>query len=141
MSIRDLRVRLNPRKWPGAPYVTRVRPANLGVTVDQGKFVVNSVDRMAKGRGFAVFEADCHSKYPEIAAYGAGEVLIGPSERSLHLDESAESELTRITLPRKYDSWNIMAEGGRYSVRVIVWENRRGRKWAYQKEEEDDVPA
>jgi hypothetical protein len=100
------------------------------ITVEQGKFRLSSVDIIGQGDGFLILEADCHSKYPWVGAMlsdGPPEVLIweepageGEPTRSLHLDETTE-KITRIVLPDYTAGWQVMTDGGRYTIRIVAF--------------------
>ena len=98
--------------------------------VAQGRFRLSCVDMVTGGLDFMVLEADCDSKYP-------GEVLVSywgdrrppdvlvfhdPERPSLHLDETTD-QVTVITLPERTAGWQVMAEGGRYTVRIVAWKH------------------
>ena len=105
-------------------------------TVEQGQVTVNSVDLIAWGRKFRVFEIDVQQKYPELMGYGGRDVLISVSDDTPGGSERKHLLPTRITLdvPRGWES--IPEHKGRYSMRFGFYRPRKRRKLLWQREDE-----
>ena len=102
------------------------------IKVEQGRFVVSSVDVRYATRDLLVLEADCDSKYPGHVslAWGGPEGprvdIWGDDERSIGLDESTDLPTT-ITLPKYVDDWTLVTDARRYTVTIVAY-NRKHRK-------------
>lgn len=111
------------------------------ISVRPGRFRIGSVDVIRATKSLLVLEADCNSKYPGDcqvwSAFGdhGPEVIIWPGERSLRLDEGTD-EQTVITLPAYADDWVILAEGTRYTVRIVAYDPGGRRRPAWRAKEE-----
>jgi len=107
-------------------------------TVEQGQVTVNSVDLVARGRKFRVFEIDTHEKYPELIGYGGRDVHLMMSERTPahHREGREDLPATRITfgVPEGWEP--LHEEHGRYSMRFGFYKPRRKRKLLWQREDE-----
>lgn len=76
-----------------------------------------------------VFEIDLMSKYPGdiITWRGPGSQIgvdIHPGERTLEVDDKASGPTTFV-LPLESMDWILVAEGSRYTVRVIAYRVER----------------
>lgn len=95
----------------------------MKVDVKQGKFIITDIWVTAEGDGFLALEADCQSKYPDWGGTAGRTIFVIPGEGALHLDDGTD-EMTSVTLPEEYKGWEVMMEGGRYSLRIVAWKNQ-----------------
>lgn len=109
-----------------------------GVSVQQGRFRLGTVDIVHASRNMVAIEVDCDSKYPgELSAWGRldGRMEVevyADSERSLRLDESTD-EVSAVTLPWPVtDKWFVLADGARYTVQIVAYRHGRRRRTAWQ---------
>lgn len=108
-------------------------------TVEQGQVTVNSVDLVAKGRGFRIFEIDVREKYPELLGYGGNYVDLMMSEHTpaSHREGREELPAARITfgVPK---GWEPLHEtSGRYSMRFGFYRPGK-RRDLWQREDEGE---
>lgn len=103
--------------------------------VEQGQIIVEDVSVVYNRRNLLVAEVDCHSKYPEIAAYGGNEVMLMAGEYTLKCDR--EALFTRIVLPARVVGWRVNAYAGRYTVTITAFpEPKRRPVSVWQRKEE-----
>jgi len=93
--------------------------SEVEVGVVQGVIAINSVGVVRKDRGLLVVEADCHSKYPEIAGYAGPTIYVGASEHTLKKRDTITH--SAIVLPDYTKGWEVMAEASRYTIRIVAW--------------------
>jgi hypothetical protein len=115
-------------------------PRDCRVTVTPGQIAVSTVDMTASGPGFAVFEADCDSKYPEamtiLSADGVPELWLYAGERTLRPVPGTDKP-TIITLPGWTAGWTATGEATRYTALVVAWRpGGRRPAWAEAEQEE-----
>lgn len=98
-----------------------LRPGQIRVDDDAVAHVIDHDD-------VHVFEIDLVSKYPgEIVTWSTGGTLgvdIHPGERTLQVDDKASGPTTFV-LPLESMDWILVAEGSRYTVRVIAYRVER----------------
>ena len=124
---------------------------NPEITVTQGAFTLASVHVLVAVKDVLIIEADCVSKYPGDIAVSSGslgpQVMIVPGERSLKLDDryvhpgqggAERYDPTWITLPDYAGNWTVIAEGRRYTIRVVAYSRRRRARLAWK---EKNVPV
>lgn len=85
-----------------------------------GVIRVNEVDVMADAANLKVWHVDLNSKYAEVLAYGGWEVLLHATERTLRTDPE-HGQATVIRLPQLGDDWNLIADSGRYTCRIVAY--------------------
>jgi hypothetical protein len=112
-------------------------------TVEQGQVTVNSVDMVAWGRNFRIFEIDTRHKYPELICYGGNSVDLMMSEHTpLHHREGREElPTTRITFDVPQGWERLHEHRGRYSMRFGFYKPRRKRKLLWWREDKTVVEA
>jgi hypothetical protein len=112
---------------------------NPEITVTQGAFTLASVHVLVAVKDVLIIEADCTSKYPgELSVSDRGErgpeVMIWPGEHSQKLDQRPDRAAapTVITLPSYAGNWTVIAEGRRYTIRIVAYSRRRRARLAWQ---------
>lgn len=97
-----------------------------GLSLDEGKARVNVIQILHDTPEFMVVEIDMISKYTQpVVAWGdadsdGSEVWLWTDSHSLHLDETADKD-TMILLPERTAGWDVIADGGRYTIRIVAW--------------------
>lgn len=100
----------------------------MKVTIDPGAIIINVLDLVIERPHFKVFEADLYSKYPGHVSYSIADnalsVLIWADEHTLNIDPELANHPTTIDFefPDAKD-WAVIAEGARYTVRIVLWNN------------------
>jgi hypothetical protein len=101
------------------------------IRIIPGEIRVASADIVLSADVFMVIGADCDSKYPEVHGYGASpggdgwSVFLHAGEYTLRPDAYYAGQCTEIVLPQRCTGWEVMAVGGRYTVRIAVWKDPR----------------
>lgn len=99
-----------------------------GFVLKPGKAQVSSIDVVHNTTGVLIVSIDMISKYVEpFVSLGddRAEVCLQFDEpRSLRPDFSATGE-TWLLLPEHTAGWNVMVEGGRYTITIIAWKDLR----------------
>lgn len=107
-------------------------------TVEDGEIVINYGVTIIDRRNVKIVEFDLGSKYPGMVwyKYGAGQitVLIAAGERTLYLNDDHPGDPTRVTFTVPGSRWIVLADGVRYSLRVVIYrEPFRIREWLRRK--------
>lgn len=101
--------------------------ANDDVIVKLGEIGIHEPDLIVQYLGVEIWEIDCVSKYPDAFMVedeeGVGVDLVASPE-TLKIDESKKGVHTSIRFPGT-DGWHIMVEALRYTVRIVIWKDRR----------------
>lgn len=91
--------------------------------LEEGKARINVIETLIDEPNFFVAEIDMNSKYIEpIIAYGAdepSEIILMAFDRALHLADTEKQ--TFLLMPEHTADWSIMADGGRYTIRIVAW--------------------
>lgn len=89
----------------------------------EGKARINVIETLYDEPNFFVAEIDMDSKYIRpIVAFGSeepSEVILMAFEGALHLADTDEQ--TCLLMPEHTADWEIMADGGRYTIRIVAW--------------------
>lgn len=103
-----------------------------GLSLDEGKARVNVIEILHDTPEFMVIEIDMNSKYIRpVIAFGdadsdGSEVWLMALGGALHLDESTEKQ-TMLLMPERTAGWDVMADGGRYTIRIAAWKRPEPR--------------
>ena len=96
-----------------------------GFKVTQGQIVVDSIDVIRSTRNVLVVEADCYSKYPDVAMSSGSTVWLAATEDTLWCDR--EAKLTVIELPEHVADWTIVFAATKYTVKIVAYRRPKRR--------------
>lgn len=92
------------------------------ITVEQRDVEVTRISLMVEHDDVRVYLIECGEKRPRVfhvADDGVARLLIAPQHRG------SPETATAITLP---DGWYVLAEDGRYAIRVVLYRDAGGHQ-------------
>lgn len=99
-----------------------------GVVIKTGSILVNGIGMLVKHDDVALFEIDCHSKYPDTMMGGCMDASQNLSIPVVYLDASKDTlkanegvEVSTEIIFEGFNGWDVYAvSSGRYSVQVTL---------------------
>lgn len=98
-----------------------------------GQVVVESILKVSNHEDSKAWVVDLKSKYPELALCSVGreeQVILLKTSRTLYADDSKDTQTVLSFTPPDDGRWQMLVDGGRYSVYVSVFR--------YPNDEEDN---
>lgn len=97
-----------------------------GLLVEPGEIQLHYALLVVDDQHAKAWNVDLHSKYAQVLSCdydddGRPQVLVYAVGRTLRLNESLRGMPTRITLTSLNDSWQLMAECLRYTLRIVAY--------------------